>query len=210
MRCTDCHKTIRPVFGVDIDGTLAMYHAAVYDFTATYYDRVMLPAIEEYDGSVPFRDFLGLSQGDHRAMKLAFRQGGNKRWLKTYPHVHTFMDEIRNGLEAEVWVATTRPWQSLSNIDMDTQEWLRRNGIQVDGLLYGEDKYEQLIEAVGKDRIVGVFDDLPEQIVKATTLGLPFFQVHRPHNSSTRFTPGGTLVSALQWAAKQIDEWSHR
>lgn len=209
MKCTECNKEIKPVIGVDIDGTLAQYHETVTMFSSRYFDR---PHPDElYDGNGPFREYLGLTQAEHRAMKLAFRQGGNKRMMPPYPYVDDFFNDIRY-LGAEVWVATTRPWQRLDNVDPDTQEWLRRCGIEIDGLLYGDDKYEQLILAVGIERIVGVFDDLPDQIDHARVLGLPAYQIWRPHNSfsSTRRVPGGNLSEAPRWVARRIDEWTSR
>lgn len=209
MKCTDCHRDVRPVFATDIDGTLAMYHEAVTVFSARYFDR---PAPTfPYDGGEPFRDFLGLTQSEHRQVKLAFRQGGNKRLLKLYPEARKLIPSLREA-GAEVWSATTRPWQRLDNIDPDTQEWLRRNGIEIDGLLYGEDKYQQLIDAVGIERIVGVFDDLADQIDIAYELGIPAFQIHRTHNmaDSTRRLPGGSITYAISWGWTKIDDWKSR
>jgi hypothetical protein len=206
MKCTDCHREIRPVIGCDIDGTLAEYHLAITKFSCRYYN---LPAPTfPYDGSEKFRDYLGLTETQHEAMKLAFRQGGNKRMLRPIAGAVEFAQKMYGA--AEFWVATTRPWQRLDNIDPDTQEWLRRNGIAIDGLLFGEDKYQQLIDAVGLDRIVGVFDDLAVQIDIAASLGLPTWQVYRPHNSSPsqrRSSGGASFEAAADWGLLQIHEW---
>jgi uncharacterized HAD superfamily protein len=207
MKCSHCSREVRPVVAVDIDGTLAKYHETVREFSQMYFDY-RLPHSEDYDGSVDFEVYLGLSQAEYRAMKLAFRQGGNKRFLPAYPRASSLVDEMRHA-GAEIWVATTRPWDRLDNVDPDTREWLRRNEIVIDGLLYGEDKYHQLVEAVERERIVAVFDDLAKQIDVARDLGLPAFQVHRPHNSaiSERRSPGGSLPGATSWGRQQIDEW---
>lgn len=75
-------------------------------------------------------------------------------------------------LGCEVWVATTRPYLRLDNVDPDTREWLRRNDIQYDYMIYGDDKYEQLSQLTQAGRVVGVLEDLPEQYETAERLGL--------------------------------------
>lgn len=206
MRCTQCSCPVRPVVVFDIDGTLAMYHDAVQEFSAQYYGTEC--GGMTYDGSVPFREFLGLTQAEHRAMKLAYRQGGNKRFVPAYLGASEAVAAVR-AMGAEIWVATTRPFNRLDNVDPDTREWLRRNNIEIDGLLFGEDKYQQLIETVDQDRIVMVFEDLPDMIGIGKALGLPMFQVHRRHNSSVRY-PGGTLSQGVEFTATQIERWRVR
>lgn len=199
MLCSECSRPVKPVVAVDIDGTLGNYHQAFTDFAERYVGRV-LPY--DYDGVGNFEDFLGLTQVEYRAAKLAYRQGGSKRWMEPYPYAAMFVNELRRA-GAEVYIATTRPWQRLDNIDPDTQEWLRRNQMEVDGLLFGDDKYDQLVSIVEKERIIAVVDDLPEQFDHAVSLGLPAFQVERQHNSGVgcerhpRRTLWGLLNSLL-------------
>lgn len=180
MQCSDCSKRVLPIVVGDIDGTLAKYHEAVTEFAAQYFD--MPGPGMPYTGNKPFREYLGLTQEEHRAMKLAYRQGGHKRFVPMYPGADEFMNGIR-ALGAEIWVATTRPYNRLDNIDPDTVEWLRRHNIVVDGLLYGDDKYQQLVETVDANRIVACFEDLDEQMQKGCELNLPMYQIRRDHNS---------------------------
>jgi hypothetical protein len=86
--------------------------------------------------------------------------------------VSELVPRIRSMLGVQVWICTTRPWQRLDNIDPDTRWWIERNLGRVDGVIYGEDKYRDLVDIVGRDRILGVFDDLPENIIAAEDLGL--------------------------------------
>lgn len=204
--CSSCSSVVRPLVAVDIDGTLGDYHKAFASFASRYHD-VGLPR-EPYDGSVEMEVWLGLTKAQYREAKLAYRQGGNKRWLPVFPHARALVDGLRaNGME--VWVATTRPWQRLDNIDPDTQEWLRRNHFVVDGLLYGDDKYDRLVETVDPSRILGVIDDLDEMLERATALGLRTFQVARSHNEKSliRRDPRGSLIEALGWATALMVDW---
>lgn len=205
MKCTDCTKPIRPLVAVDIDGTLGNYHQHFTTFAARYWD---LPyGIPVWDGEGDFETHLGLTKDQYRQAKLAYRQGGMKRTLPVFPGA---MDLIKTLNElCEVWIATSRPWQRLDNIDPDTVEWLRRHGMKVDGLVYGDDKYEQLCSVTDKDRIVAVVDDLPEQMAKAHRIGLHPIQAYRPHNAGPRrWQPGS---NSLLWIRNHlinlIAEW---
>lgn len=210
LRCSSCSKRVLPIVVSDIDGTLAQYHETIAGFCGQYFDKAM--PVMLYDGTVPFRDYLGITQAQHRAMKLAYRQGGFKRFVPMYPGADELINDVRM-LGAEVWVATTRPYQRLDNIDPDTQEWLRRNRIHVDGLLYGEDKYAQLVGTVNQDRIVACFEDLPIQLDIGHQLGLPMFRVSRSHNVDVSgapwATPGGNLRQAFVFARNRLVAWEN-
>jgi hypothetical protein len=49
---------------------------------------------------------------------------------------------------------------------------LRRNGIQYDGVLFGERKYAELVRIVGVERVLLIADDLSEQMLAAKRLGI--------------------------------------
>lgn len=76
-----------------------------------------------------------------------------------------------------MWLCTTRPYLRLDNVDPDTREWLRRNAIEYDALLFDpaheEDgtKYHELARQAG-NRVASVVDDLPEMIEAAHDAGL--------------------------------------
>lgn len=213
--CSNCGAgPVRPVVAFDIDGTLGDYHAHFYHFCATYFGwpggRMVRP---KWDGQGEFEDYLGLTKAEYREAKLAYRQGGYKRWLPIFPGA---AEGVRGLAEiADVWIATTRPWQRLDNIDPDTREWLRRHGMleHISGLLYGETKYEQLCASVDPARIVAVVEDLPEQFINAKHLGLPVILHEYWHNEyhrsaySTTLVPRGTLDVCMQWAGVRAAEW---
>lgn len=210
MRCTDCGTQVRPVLVSDIDGTLADYHNAFSLFASTYWDiPVQYPMT--WNGVGNFEDYLKLTRQQYREAKLAYRQGGSKRWMPVFRGVSEMMNEMA-ARGVEVWVCTTRPWQRLDNIDPDTREWLRRNKIKVSGLLFGDDKYDQLLQRVDLDRIVGVVEDLPEQFDVAKEMGLPVFQVKRVHNSAPvcERAPAGTLPQITKWVCDRLEQWEDK
>lgn len=178
---------LAPVIALDIDGTLADYHNHFMWFATLYLqEAVMADWRPEFEGE--FSDALGLEKRTYRDIKLAYRQGGMKRSIPAFPGAKQLVEDIRNE-GVQVWIATTRPWMRLDNIDPDTQFWIDRNLGRIDGLIYGEDKYADLLDIVGRERILGVVDDLPENIERAHDLELDVCLRHGPHNAWWRHSP---------------------
>lgn len=212
MKCTECEREIKPIVAIDIDGTIGRYHEQFLHFLEMYLDRA-LPRGWEGDGD--WETFLGVPRNRYEEAKLAFRQGGYKRWMPAYHGASDLVEAVR-AVGAEVWMTTTRPYLRLDSVDPDTREWLDRNGIYYDHLLYDENKYQQLLTLVGPGRVVAVIEDLPEQYHSAVTV---FGQqaailVNRPHNKAYRDRPtfadpqfAESLAKALGMALRSIDAW---
>lgn len=203
---------LAPILAVDIDGTMADYYAHFRWFAELYTQREMprCDTPRPWETTDNFGEVLGMDQAEYRQIKLAYRQGGLKRSIPTIDeHVHRTVQDLR-ALGIQVWVATTRPWQRLDNIDPDTQFWLDKNVGRVDGLLYGEDKYDQLseiAEARGQ-RILGVVDDLGENLERAEELGLNTAVRIGPHNARWRTNNGHVPVMYNGWSIyNQALEW---
>lgn len=174
---------MKPVFALDIDGTSGDYHGHFLRFAEEWYGRPMPDPSLNTEG-VPLYKWMGTSKAKYRQCKLAFRQGGLKRSMPCYDGMRDLSRAIRRA-GAEVWICTTRPYLRLDNIDPDTREWLRRNGIQYDAVLYGEHKYRQLAKHIGAENIVGVVDDLPEMTAQAMAVGIaPVILRDQPYNRS--------------------------
>lgn len=148
----------RPVVALDIDGTLGDYHGHFLWFAQQWLPKPM-PEPQDINPGLPLHQFMGISKARYREVKLAYRQGGLKRFMPCYPDAAHLVTSLR-AAGAEVWICTTRPYLRLDNIDPDTREWLRRNGIRYDAIIYGEDKYQELKRQAGK-RVAGVLEDLP-------------------------------------------------
>lgn len=183
----------KPVFGIDVDGTLADYHEFFMDFAAMWLGKSKRGCYEcdkmenpwdVYRGG-PFHKHMGISKARYREIKLAFRQSGLKRAMPMYEGA----DELTRALRragGEVVICTTRPYLHLSNIEPDLREWLRRNGVQYDDLIMGEHKYRILKKNYG-DRVVAVLDDLPEMVMQAHDLGIRSVLREQPYNTPTNW-----------------------
>ena len=192
MRCTDCSTKIRPVVAIDIDGTLGDYHGHLLSFAEKYLGRIIEPLpSHQYTGSEAHRDwFCRIADVDvrtYRDIKLAYRQGAQKRSMPQYKGATWFVNRLHDE-DLEVWITTTRPFQRHDGVDPDTREWLRRNDIPYNGLLYSDDKYKDLGERVEAERVIAVLDDLPEQYDAAAEefgLSVPILR-RNPHNDAVK------------------------
>lgn len=190
MRCSECSKEVRPIVAVDIDGTLGDYHGHLHRFLEDYFNLVVPPTVR-YDGSLSYRDWatsvFGVTVREFREAKLAYRQGGMKRSMPVYPGAAPLCHGVREA-GAELWITTTRPYLRLDNIDPDTREWLHRNHIDFDGLLFDEAKYAALATRVDPERVVAVVDDLGEMVAAAREQFGPEVPIQRQteYNESDR------------------------
>jgi hypothetical protein len=120
VRCSDCGRMVKPVVALDIDGTLARYHEALVEFIINYTDTEPGPAVpcpgrtaERIGGD--FGDWVcfafRLDRRTYRDIKLAFRQGGQKRFMPAYPYASELAYAAADE-SAEVWVTTSWSWMT--------------------------------------------------------------------------------------------------
>ena len=213
---------LRPVVALDIDGTLFDWHDDFLQFAHRWlHGRDAVPPEWWY---MPMQSdmarHMNVTKEVYRQIKLAYRQSGLKRDLKPIRGAHALVHTLRKE-GAEVWVCTTRPYLRLDNIDPDTQELLRRNRMTVDGVIYGEHKYRDLVQLVGRERIVGVLDDLPEMVIQAREEQLNAMLIQRHHNQEwwkgnnpekPAYVPPALphLPAAQEWLLAELKEWKAR
>lgn len=169
----------KPIVALDIDGTLGDYHRNFLEFADRYFHSSCGSWLEmaktRDNPGLPLWEWMGIQRRDYRDAKLAYRQGGWKRWMPVYEGAAELTREMRSA-GAEVWLCTTRPYLRLDNVDPDTREWLSRNGIEYDALLFdpvdeSTSKYHELARQAG-NRVASIVDDLPEMIEAAYEAGL--------------------------------------
>jgi hypothetical protein len=217
--CTHCSRRIAPVVAIDIDGTMGDYHGHFMEFALQYLygGKAKFNPVDEYEGNLPMREWfcrrLKVKEEVWRDIKLAYRQGGLKRSMPAYSWAHTLTYVLRS-MGIEVWVTTTRPYLRMDNIDPDTRFWLEDNSIQFDHLLYDEDKYSQLLDIVGIDRVVAVIDDLNEDLQRAANLfgeEVCFMRRARHNTTFHQRWPGSDHANDIQhFILGRVQAWNAR
>jgi hypothetical protein len=209
----------KPVFGIDIDGTLGDYHGHFLQFAEGYFGRPF-PSPDEINPGRRLSEFMEIDHRDYRDCKLAYRQGGLKRTMPAYLGAADLTRLLRS-VGAEVWICTTRPYLRLDNIDPDTREWLRRNDIEYDAVIFDDPyedeitgKYAELIRQVGLDRIVAVVDDLAPQLQDAKSFGIKNLYLRaQPYNGKGVNTDGLTRIGSLgvieAKMLQNLHDWRH-
>lgn len=219
MRCSRCSEIIKPIVAVDIDGTLGDYHGTFMSFAREWLGRgtwidfsrpTRVP--EKYDAHLwQFGDwvsaYFGIDKAIYRQIKLAYRQGAQKRIMPIFTGAQALCWSIRDA-GAELWITTTRPYLSLDNVVPDTVAWLKRHDIEYDGMLFDDDKYSKLHERVDPDCVVAIFDDIPELVDAANN----FFPgrgwlVRGAWNQGVRRPNMCDLDSAADLAKNAITTW---
>lgn len=182
-------EALRPVFGLDIDGTLGEYHEHFWRFACDWLGRDLLHPDHYRGGS--FAAHLGISKSTYRKIKLAYRRGGLKRSMP----VRDGAPELARGLRkrgALVILCTTRPYLTLENIDEDTRHWAKRNKIEHDAIIWGEHKYREL--ARFGSRVVAALDDEPALLNSAALAGIEPVKMKRPYNIGAGLEKDGTPI----------------
>jgi len=196
---------VKPVVAIDIDGTMGMYHAHFLKFAAGYLNRRVL---HHYVGNQPFKEWFCTNYGctidTWHDIKLAYRQGSLKRTMPAYPDARRLCSFIQEA-GAELWVTTTRPYIRHDNIDPDTREWLRRNHVPYDYLIYDGHKYKKLAQLAGAERVCAVLDDLEEELLEASQQFSPMVPILRSneYNRAITFAP---RVTNLEMAGRFIND----
>lgn len=197
---------MKPVVALDIDGTLLDYHAHFTRFANGYFGIEVDP--HGYDARMPFHAYLGVGKASYRKCKLAYRRGQLKRSLPPlaapYPDANALTHQLRRW-GCDIWLCTTRPYLSHDEVDDATRHNLRRNGVVYQGLMWGEHKYRELVRTVGRERIVGVLDDVPAMCEQAESLGLPVLFAMRTHNREQFKALGGSKGTGWTWADDHDD-----
>lgn len=213
VKCSSCSRTVKPVVAVDIDGTLGDYHSHFLRFLEDYLGYEPLDPNPRYLGKSPFKswcmDLYGISEAQWRDIKLAYRQGAQKRSMPIFDWAQPLTGVVRwEG--AELWITTTRPYLRLDNIDPDTREWLARNGIDYDGLIYDKYKYRILAEQVDPERVVAVVDDLSDKVEEAQSVfgaAVPILRAGNYNSVGGTSLVCGDLRAITSLIVERIQRW---
>lgn len=195
------------VVGIDVDGTLGDYHGHFLRFAEGWLGKQM-PDPQEINPGLPLHKFMRVSKERYRKVKLAYRQGGLKRSMPCYDGARELTVEIRKA-KAEIWICTSRPYLQHGPIEPDTREWLRRNGIQYDNIIWGEHKYRDLYKMCG-DNVVATLEDLPTMVRQCNGLMIDCIIRDQPYNKDEPGPRAMDLWGAQDSLLARLEMWRER
>jgi hypothetical protein len=188
-------------------GTIADYHGHFLRFAEGYFGR-SFPSEFTINPGLRLHQFMGVDHADYQRCKLAYRQGGLKRSMPPLRGIGEVIRQVRVEQATEVWICTTRPFNSLATLDDDTREFLRRAEVGYDAMIIDpldrKDKYWEMVRQA-QGRVCAVVEDLPEQAWRADDLGLgPLLIRNQPYNQISGENDAGLLPrSAIRWSTAE-------
>lgn len=216
MLCSKCSAEVKPIVALDIDGTLGDYHTHFLMFASRYLGKTDGWWTDMYGGGDhgSFREWFCKASGQDlrtfRDIKLAYRQGAQKRSMPIFRGASALTELLKDGYGAEVWITTTRPFLRLDNVDPDTRFWLEHHGIKYDNLIADDEKMGRLWELVDPYRVVGVLDDLLPPLIDAVKLFPNAITIMRKtaYNMKLNWVnEADELKDAGGWISEKIKEW---
>lgn len=182
------------IVAVDIDGVLADYPLSFVRFInkemGTRYDVKDVCTYDIYSD-------LGISKQTGLVLKDKYRQFGMKRYIPVIEGAKEFLESLK-GAGYTVVLLTSRPYKEYYRIYADTMEWLKRNGLPYDYLIFNEKKEEYLLELVDNQNIAFFVDDVEAYSNKVSDLGIKAYLVTRPYNKGRETSANVTRINNLQ------------
>lgn len=181
------------IVGVDIDGVLAQYPKNFVDFIndqlGTDHDVSEVTSYDIYDDlGIPLE--LGLK------LKDEYRQTGQKRFIPVHEGAEEFLRSLHEA-GYKVVLLTARPYEKYKRIVADTMEWLDKNNLYYDALVFGENKHEILLDKYDPDQIEFFVDDVLGNAEDISRLGVKCYLMDAPYNQTDHLREGITRVYSL-------------
>jgi uncharacterized HAD superfamily protein len=126
------------VCGVDIDGVLNYYPKPWVDFVnmklGTSFNN-----LKEAKSAIPYQTY--------KDLKFEYRECGIKRTLPVREGAPETLQLLKE-LGYTIIILTSRPFSEHKTLYKQTTDWLDANNIPYDGIIFGEDKYLQILSKV--------------------------------------------------------------
>lgn len=189
------------IAGVDIDGVLADYPRSYIEFInselGTNYDT---SGVADYD----IGKALGLPVELAMELKDKYRQTGQKRYIPVCEGAKQFLEWLKQQGYTIV-LLTSRPYKKYKRIFADTQEWLAKNGLVYDVIIWDETKHERLLKEFGVDRVEFFVDDVAKYCNDIAEIGVRTFLVNRAYNQGSATHPYVDRVDKLSEVITKLE-----
>ena len=143
------------IAGVDIDGVLAAYPEHFIDFI----NRKVGTDLKAKDlKNYNIYEALDLPEKLLKDLKDEFRQTGEKRHIPVLDGAKEFLHDLKNS-DFKIVLLSARPYKKYRRIFADTKEWLEKNELVHDAILWDEDKCNRLIREFGHENVQFFVED---------------------------------------------------
>lgn len=159
---------------VDIDGVLCDYRKTWHDFLISRGVGVVNNISVDLSGALS-------DPSQYRFLKEDFRREGWKTKMNAFENASIFTETL-SSFGLKVVIVTARPMHEHMRIYYDTVDWLEKNGIFYDHLVFEEKKREWASANLNKIRFC--VEDDPLQAQKMSTWGMKVFLVDQPYNKN--------------------------
>ena len=163
----------------DIDGVIADYSTGYESFLRNEIGLVERPAAKRT--SYSFFEYFGITRQQEEKYNEEFIQSGGFGRLPIYPGVTETIAYLKS-LGIKVVLVTARPNWIYRRIAMDTQTWLRENGVEYDLLLWNKDKADAIINNIFPANVLWMIEDRDKHAIEVTHIGVDVLLVNKPYN----------------------------
>lgn len=166
------------IAGIDIDGVLADYPERFISYVnekiGTSFKVEDLKEYNLYEAitDVPTDVMLDL--------KDEFRKSGELKNMKVMDGAKNFLYKLKDN-NYHIVLLSARPYKEYKRIFADTQEWLDKNNLLYDAILWDEDKCNRLIREFGNEKIEFFVEDHIENANDVAKTAKCYL-VNRPYN----------------------------
>lgn len=194
-----------PVVMVDIDGVLADYPKSFYNYVNEQLGTTFNP--EDQKSYDLCREF-GISRKLYEELKAKYRETGYKRNIPTIKGSIQALTMLRvRGYKVVLF--TARPVHEFSRIELDTLYWLRSNNYRFDGIIYAENKHEQLANFYRNNKVDFFFEDNESNAGYLAGDGIKVILFDKPYHKGITHE-NITRIKNWDEAREVIEQWKEK
>jgi uncharacterized HAD superfamily protein len=170
------------VAGIDIDGVLNYYPQPWVDFINKWLDTDFKD-LNEVKANVPYQKY--------RDIKYEYRESGVKQKLKVRAGARELLQALKDRGYTNL-ILTSRPFNKHKTLFKQTTEWLRLGKLPYDGIIFGENKYQEILQKV--PNLAFMIEDHRYYANMIAKWGYPVFLVDSPYNQGELVHGPGEVI----------------
>ena len=160
----------KKIVGIDIDGVLGEYHEWFLKYTDNEFG-LKYKTIDELKKAIGTKNY--------EYIKSMYRQSGVKAGMPARPGASELTHKLKE-MGYQIIILTARPYKKYTRIYSDTLEFLKRNGIQFDAIIWDEVKHVKIIREFPD--LEFMIEDTPSIANEVADEGYKVFMPTNPNN----------------------------